>query len=483
MNPKAKSAIKFTVRWGIAVLGIGWVLSNLSCYNRVLIEDPATGRPTPVRLAAEAQEGDSSFEVLNPFVEPGKTVRTKVERTDLFVKSDTDKLVIHDPVNPAATENVEVLGLKVTADPVMEHWPIIIAKPRTFWMKYSGGHYGDRARLIDATQVVGDYHIRVPYPVIDAGLLPMTQLAIHNNPWLLVAAVLVFPVTFIITSFRWHMLMEVLGITMGVPRTFKINMVGAFYNTFMPGSTGGDVLKAYYAAKLTPSRTRAVMSVIVDRVIGLEALVLLGGAMAAFRYFTSHTADAATHKCGQVAVGSALIVLASIVGLIVFYLRRPLGLNFLISKLPMQRQINNAIETMELYRRHPLKVLWTILVTLPVHGTVVLSAMFAGKAFGLNMVWWYYFVAIPVVVLAGSVPISPQGAGVMEFFMILLTRSEGVTISQAFALTMSIRIVQIIWNLTGGVFVMKGGFHAPTDAEKNELEADAGTIPPQVEPA
>jgi hypothetical protein len=60
----------------------------------------------------------------------------------------------------------------------------------------------------------------------------------------------------------------------------------------------------------------------------------------------------------------------------------------------------------------------------------------------------------------------------MEFFAILLTRSQGVTVSQAFALTMSIRIVQILWNLTGGILVLRGGYHAPTESEQHELAVD-----------
>ena len=44
--------------------------------------------------------------------------------------------------------------------------------------------------------------------------------------------------------------------------------------------------------------------------------------------------------------------------------------------------------------------------------------------------------------------------------------------SQAFALTMSIRIVQILWNLFGGIFVLRGGFHVPTEKEQEALETD-----------
>jgi uncharacterized membrane protein YbhN (UPF0104 family) len=140
---------------------------------------------------------------------------------------------------------------------------------------------------------------------------------------------------------------------------------------------------------------------------------------------------------------------------------------------------------MHLYGRRPLLGLWALVVSFPVQGTVITSAMFAGMAFGLPLHWQYYWVCVPVIVLAGAIPISPQGAGVMEAFAVLLTRRQGVTVSQAFALTMSIRLVQILWNLSGGIFVLRGGFHVPTDQEVKEVDrpdasnsADAPDRPP-----
>jgi uncharacterized membrane protein YbhN (UPF0104 family) len=138
----------------------------------------------------------------------------------------------------------------------------------------------------------------------------------------------------------------------------------------------------------------------------------------------------------------------------------------------MQKQVQNAIQVMKIYKRRPALVIGALIVTFPVHITVVISAMLAGKAFGLPLPSLYYFVVVPVVVLVGAIPISPQGAGVMEFFAIHLTKQYGMTVGQAFALTMSIRLVQMLWNLTGGVFVFRGGHHAPTSKEQEELEVD-----------
>jgi uncharacterized membrane protein YbhN (UPF0104 family) len=251
-------------------------------------------------------------------------------------------------------------------------------------------------------------------------------------------------------------------------------MVGAFYNTFMLGSTGGDFIKAWYASRQTLHRTRAAMSVFVDRIIGLLALVVMGGAMAAYQYFASPH-DPASRALGRIAVASGLIIIGTFGGGIVLTsptLKRITGLGWVIDRLPKQKQVQNAIKTLELYRRHKAVVLTALFGTLPVHITVVISAMLACKAFGLTIPAFYYFVAVPVIVLVGSIPISPQGAGVMEFFAFLLVSRYGGTVSQALALTMSIRMVQILWNLTGGIFVFRGGYHQPSEAEAAEMEKD-----------
>jgi hypothetical protein len=230
-------------------------------------------------------------------------------------------------------------------------------------------------------------------------------------------------------------------------------------------------------AKHTHLRTRAVMSVIVDRAIGLVALIILGGSMAALQWHVP--------ACRQIAIGAAGLIGALVVGLLVFYappLRKLTGLDFIMRRLPMQTQVTKAIETMEIYRRRPWLVVGALVGSLPVHMTVVMSAMFAGMAFKLPLGLPYYWVIVPVVVLAGSIPISPQGAGVMEFFAILLTRTHGCTVAQAFALTMSIRIVQIAWNLTGGILVLRGGYHAPTAKEQAEQEAEDQSAAPPSDP-
>src|SRR5207237_922498 len=157
-----------------------------------------------------------------------------------------------------------------------------------------------------------------------------------------------------------------------------------------------------------------------DRAIGLLALIILGGFMASYIALSPHEpGDAVARRCAQVAIGAAVILGGTALGLVVFYVPslRPLaGLEFAIP---------------------PLKPRWA-------------------RA------------AAP----ARPLPSTQKRPRVTHFFAILLPRKQGWSVSQAFALTMSIRLVQILWNLAGGLFVLRGGYHAPTEKEQEEMESN-----------
>jgi uncharacterized protein (TIRG00374 family) len=456
-NKKKKKSARhwafFGARWLVAAVGVWLVVKNMSLHDQALvILNPATNMPVQVSLRTSATEGSPIFQVIDPN-DSSKVI--SVPGTNVLNAPDTKRV---DRVVGGQTKSVALLGLDLggTLSPGVTPRRLLIADDAT----------PGKAEWVPPSEVPG-YTVHVPYPQDQVGLESLVKEA---RPSLLWAALLVFPITFIVTSYRWHELLKALEIPISLGKAFVINMVGSFYNTFLPGSTGGDAFKAYYASKQTPHRTRAVMSVLIDRAVGLLALIIVGGTTAAFQWHIP--------ACRKVAIAAALICICVVIGFTVFYnplLHRISGLDYLLKKLPMQKQVRGAIDTMQRFGQRPWLGIWALIVSFPVHAAVVSSAMFAGMAFGLPLHWAYYWVAVPVIVLAGAIPLSPQGAGVMEGFAVLLTRSQHVSVAQAFALTMSIRMVQILWNLTGGIFVLRGGFHAPNAEEQKELDS----IPPE----
>jgi uncharacterized protein (TIRG00374 family) len=397
MTWNSRKFITFCLRWGIAIVGAWYVLSQLAWHDQVYTVLRPNSPPQWVNLIGDGSDTDPSFTITNPTTGDQQTIR----RSATLIQTDKNG---------------------------------------------------------------------VQHPRVQIGVRHLLQSANH---FYLIASLIIFPLTFLITAFRWQELLKALDIQLPIERTFILNMVGAFYNTFMPGSTGGDVLKAYYVARQTHHRTRAVMSVIVDRIIGLLALIVLGGTMAAVAVYKWHVPQA-----GRVALTAAGLIALTALGLLVYYvplLRRACGLDWFMRKLP--RQVHQAQEAMHLYGKRPGLATAALLVSFPVHGVVITSALLAGVAFGLHIPLYYYWTVVPVTVLVGALPLAPQGAGVMEFFAIKLLEPIGCTVAEAVVLTMSIRLVQVLWNLAGGVFVLRGGYHTPTASEQRQAEDEDEDIP------
>lgn len=456
MPKRAVKVFRFVLRWTIAVVGVVWVISQIHLDDRVRVLDEQNIPFEAVLDRAPEGEASSQFEYRDPATGQIKTVG----RDRLVSSPDrkTVKLVGKDQPVPL----LGVVLARHTKTPTVERLLVQDA--------------GTQRGVFVPPDATSDYELDVPNPLIERGAATMVREA---DGKLLLASVAVLPLTYIFTTFRWQRLLAALGIVLPLSRTFVLNMVGCFYSTFMPGSTGGDVLKAYYAAKAAPSRrTGAVMSVIVDRGLGLLALIMLGGVMAAIQYaMAPDKSDRVARACLHVSIIAVALLGATLAASVVIYwrgLRHTLGLNLLLTRLPMQPRIQKIVDVVRLYRQRPLLIVWAIFFTLPVHATVVVSAMLAGNAFGLPISNAYYFTVVPVVVLVGAIPISPQGVGVMEAFAFYLTKQQGATVNQALALTMSIRLVQMFWNLSGGLFVLRGGYHTPTEKEQAELEAESG---------
>lgn len=450
MKLRLGNRTKFILRWGIAVLGIVYVLSITSFHDYVLVLNNKTLRVDPVRIVDRQAEAAPQFQLFYG----GGPQPVFVSRSHIWTPAGDRRTV---PIISADGKQVDAKVMAVHPAPNQQR----LTPPTELLVQEP---YAGQARVITPDQVVGGFTVSTPYPLIEIGIIRL----VHDAKLIyLILAVAVLPISFIITSIRWHLLLETVDIHMGQGRSFVLNMVGAFYNSFMPGSTGGDLIKAYYASKHTEHRARAVMTVIIDRILGLLALIILGGVMAGVQWRIT--------TCRNVAIISAGLLTMTALGLVVFYnskLRKLTGLDWFLKRLPMQKQVYIAVHTMELYGKNPGRVALAILMTFPVHMTTIISATFAGKAFGLRLAALYYWAVVPVITLVGAIPISPQGVGVMEPLAVELTRRQGVTVSQAFALVMAIRFSAMFWNLVASIFVLRGGYHAPTAQEAKTLEED-----------
>ncbi|MED5408561.1 MAG: lysylphosphatidylglycerol synthase domain-containing protein, partial [Pseudomonadota bacterium] len=109
--------------------------------------------------------------------------------------------------------------------------------------------------------------------VISPGIL--TYLANLDFRWFGFGAA-AFVVFVIIINSRWWWLMRVNGLGVGFFEAQRFAWIGIFCSNVLPGATGGDVVKAVYIVRrCSGDRVRAVVSVVVDRIIGLLSLLFV----------------------------------------------------------------------------------------------------------------------------------------------------------------------------------------------------------------
>jgi uncharacterized protein (TIRG00374 family) len=87
-------------------------------------------------------------------------------------------------------------------------------------------------------------------------------------------AAIILTLSVLLTFLRWYYLVRAQDLPFRIPDALRLGIIGFFFNTFMPGSVGGDAIKAVFLAREQKNRrTIAVATVIMDRAIALWALV------------------------------------------------------------------------------------------------------------------------------------------------------------------------------------------------------------------
>src|SRR5210317_799195 len=69
----------------------------------------------------------------------------------------------------------------------------------------------------------------------------------------------IFVLSQVIVGFRWWLLLRTQSIFINLAASVKLNFLGWFYNNFMPGSVGGDLVRAWYVTKHTEKRFEAAL--------------------------------------------------------------------------------------------------------------------------------------------------------------------------------------------------------------------------------
>jgi len=283
-----------------------------------------------------------------------------------------------------------------------------------------------------------------------------TIAAIHPGAFAL--SLFVMGCILLIGVARWRMVLRVHGLHLGWRRSIEISLVAHFFNSFLLGSAGGDVIRALYAARETHhKKTEAVITVFMDRILGLWSLLLFGCFLMLPNLGLIQSHPLLKLCCAVVATMTLAATL-----LLTLALKGGLGSRFrylreLVSRLPNAASIERSLRACRRFGREPgtlLKVMGISMVLnllCVVHVQVIANGL---PRFVLDP--QLTALLVPVITAIIALPITLNGIGMRELLFVKLLHGGPLTMDPHSAMTLSLLAYggSLFWSLVGGVMYL-----------------------------
>lgn len=277
------------------------------------------------------------------------------------------------------------------------------------------------------------------------------------NPWYLLGVVALLHVDRGLMAYKWNYLLRAVDVRVQFGILFRTYCVAPLCGVLLPSTIGADVFRLYSLARAKASSRAVLASIMVERLIGLAACLLLASISLGIGWYWIE--GGRTHLGG---VGWALLLAMVTAGGVLSVMHSEV--RGWIDKLAgrfaggsIVRKLHEVYTLCYEYRNHLRAVsivsAWTLVEqTFPilVNGLMV-------YALGINVSLLQLIVIIPLIVLAIRIPISINGLGVQEGLYVALFGLVGVSAAQAFLLSMLGRVLGLVSALPWGIhFIMTG---------------------------
>ena len=270
------------------------------------------------------------------------------------------------------------------------------------------------------------------------------------NLWLLLAAFFLnlFGATFL-RALRWHLILNAQGVNASIAFLVKSYMVSFFFSNFLPSTIGGDASRVYDSWRSGNKKVDALVSVFIDRFLGVVALMLLATSILPL---SRGLADKVPYLLLWTLFGTAGILTITY---LIFVSSRSRALTVKLAGSSLLRKINGpldqltaAFSTFEGERRLLAR---TLVISLGLQVVIISHYYLIGRALGIQLPFHIYFFIIPLAIIIMMIPISINAIGVRESTLVFLFSAYGIANSDALALSWLVFGIVVLTGLMGGL--------------------------------
>jgi uncharacterized protein (TIRG00374 family) len=270
-------------------------------------------------------------------------------------------------------------------------------------------------------------------------------------------------------TFRWWLLLRAIGVQVKPKQIFILTWIGNFFNTTLPGAVTGDVVKGYYVIKAQQEegRTRAFMTLLIDRFVGLFGLIVMAFLALVLNLELILSQERLHSLAWMITVLFGGTVVFYTIALFSFKEGRDPFIR-LFQRLPATKISLKVYSAFKSYQHQKTTLLLTLLLAIGIHTLIALLFFQVAQLMGIEeMDLATQFFLMPIGLITVAIPLAPGGIGIghaaFESLYQLAGFSGGADIFNLFI------IVQLGVFLLGGIpyFLYSSKYKIP--AEQQDL--------------
>ena len=294
--------------------------------------------------------------------------------------------------------------------------------------------------------------------------LDITKLGatfLHINPSIALVGLVVGIYTLVVSAYQWQALLNAEKIPLDLTKLINLYMVGIAFNHFLPTSMGGDAVKIYYVGRESSNMPGSASAAVMSRITGFFGMLLV--AYPTLLIFHKQF----TQQVVLLLLLLSLVVLVLVTGTFVFAglfsrfaqvkkiqvaieSRLP---SFIRKRLNIGGIIEKAIDignTLIMSAKKPRSMVIATLFGVMFHIVACLNYYSYGLALHIDIPFYFYLVAIPLVSLIGFLPISIGGFGLREGALIFVFATAHVAATTTLTLAFIMDVQMLFFAAIGG---------------------------------
>ena len=248
---------------------------------------------------------------------------------------------------------------------------------------------------------------------------------------------------YLISTVRWQLLLRAEGIHLPFWRVTLLYFQGSFFGLFLPTLIGGDIFRGYALYKITGGHDASIASIVVDRLAGFAALIVIAVVALGLAYGQIRDPQVAGMIVAVAAAFTLMIAMLMHDGM----KARASGALRVVGLARFQAKLHGLVEALHRYRGHRWVLGQAVLLSALLQSLLIVTYYLLGTGLSLGVPLPYFFLYVPLITFVAMLPVSVAGLGVREGGAVFFFARVGV--DAAAALTMSLAYFSLTLLVSG----------------------------------